>query len=385
MQFVMRHPVFLVFILLVAGVSYAVFDRLSSQGAGPAGGPGGFGPGGPGRGGATAVTLGTVSRQLLADRVESVGTAVANESVNLTAKVSDTVNKVHFNDGSLVTQGQVLVELTNDAEATRLAEAQASADDAQRQYDRVRNLLAANLIAPTEVDVARTRVETAVARLDGVMVAMDERLIRAPFTGILGYRNISEGSLLSPNTVITTLDDISVIKLDYSVAEVYLADIKVGQTIKAHSIVYEGEEFEGVVRVVGSRVDPVTRSVSVRAHIDNPDGRLRPGMLLTVVMDLNAREVNVIPEQAVISAQGRQYVFVVDNENIPQRVEVTLGRRRPGLVEVVSGVNPGQRVVVQGIGQVRPGQPVRVITPDEPSLARPGGGLPATKTGSERS
>lgn len=384
----MRHPVFIIFILLVMGVSYAVFDRLGAQNAGagrPGGGPGGFGPGGPGRGGATAVTVGTVTRQLLADRVESVGTAVANESVNLTAKVSDTVSKVHFNDGSLATQGEVLVELTNAAEATRLAEAKASADDAQRQYDRLRNLLEANLIAPTDVDEARTRVETAVARLDGVMVAMDDRLIRAPFTGILGYRNISEGSLLSPNTVITTLDDISVIKLDYSIAEVYLADIKVGQTIKARSIVYEREEFEGIVRVVGSRVDPVTRSVSVRAHIDNPDGRLRPGMLLTVTMDLNAREVNVIPEQAVVSAQGRQYVFVVDNENIPQRVEVTLGRRRPGLVEVIAGVNPGQRVVVQGVAQVRPGQPVRIITPDEPSLARPDGGLSAAKTGPERS
>src|SRR5690606_19127617 len=146
-----------------------------------------------------------------------------------------------------------------------LTEARASAEDARRQYERLQNLAANNLIAATDVDVARTRAETAEARLEGVMVAMDDRLIRAPFSGVLGFRNISEGSLLNPNTVITTLDDISVIKLDFTIAEIYLAELGIGQKVTARSIVYDDLAFEGEVQVIGSRIDPVTRSVAVRA------------------------------------------------------------------------------------------------------------------------
>jgi len=154
---------------------------------------------------------------------------------------------------------------------------------------------------------------------------------------------------VTPNTVITTLDDISTIKLDFNVAEVFLAQLQPGQTIKANSIVYRGQDFEGTVTSVSSRVDPVTRSVQVRAEIDNPDGQLRPGMLLTVGLTLEERDTVVIPEAAVVPSQGRQFVFVIDEESIARRVEVEIGRRRPGLVEIVSGVVPGQRVVTQGL------------------------------------
>jgi len=370
LRFIIRHPIFLLFIVCFLGLSYLAVNKIQSPSAVTAGGP----PmrGGPG-GQATAVAVELVRLESIADQIESAGTTTANESLNLTAKVSDTVNKIHFNDGAFVNRGDILVELTNDAEATRLAEARASADDAKKQYERLQNLADSNFIAPTDVDVARTRAQTADARLEGVMVAMDDRLIRAPFSGILGYRNISEGSLLSPSTVITTLDDISVIKLDFTISELYLADVQVGQTVMALSIVYQGRDFEGTVRVVGSRIDPVTRSVSVRAHIDNSDGTLRPGMLLTVTLALNEYEAVVIPEQAVIPSQGKQYVFTIDEENIARRVEVELGRRRPGLVEIVSGVVPGQRVVTQGTAQVRPGQPVRILNQSNavPTLATP--------------
>ncbi len=377
MRFLLRHPLFVLFIVGVMAISYASYTKIQEQrqlvaSGSPMGGPGGMRMGGPGMGGqGPAVAVELVRRQIIADQLESVGTATANESLNLSAKVSDTVSKIHFSDGQSVQQGDILVELTNSAEATRLAEARASADDAKRQYERLQNLATTNLIAPTDVDEARTRAQTAEARLEGVMVAMDDRLIRAPFSGVLGFRNISEGSLVSPSTVITTLDDVSVIKLDFTIAESYLADIQVGQTISARSIVYRDREFEGVVRVVGSRIDPVTRSVSVRAHIDNPDGLLHPGMLMTVSLALNEYEATVIPELAVVPSQGRQYVFVVSEENVAQRVQVELGRRRPGMVEVVSGLVPGQRVVTQGVGQVRPGQRVNVLNQPMSELAAP--------------
>jgi membrane fusion protein (multidrug efflux system) len=330
--------------------------------------------------GATNVTVSVVARQMLADEVESVGTALANESLNLTAKVTDTVTSVHFSDGDYVEQGDILVELTNTAEAARLTEARAAEADARRQYDRLLTLIETNLISQTDLEDARTRWQTADARLEGVIANMEDRVVRAPFDGVLGFRNISEGSLVSPSTVITTLDDISVIKVDFNVAEVYLAQLESGQTIKANSIVYRGRDFEGVVSSVGSRIDPATRSVQVRAEIANQDGELSPGMLLTVGLTLSERDAVVIPEAAVVPSQGRQFVFVIDEESIARRVEVQLGRRRPGLVEIVSGVVPGQQVVTQGVAQVRPDSRVRIMNEDS-STPTSSAGTPGNQQG----
>jgi membrane fusion protein, multidrug efflux system len=378
LRFILRHPLLIVFVTAAIALSYGVFSRIQ-QGPAAVGG-GGF-SGGPGGMGAVSVTVAVVSRQMLADEVESVGTAQANESLNLTAKVSDTVTAVHFADGDFVAQGEVLVELTNTAEAARLSEARTAEAEALRQYERLQSLIATNLISRTDLEEARTRWETSKARLEGVIANMDDRLIRAPFAGVLGFRNISEGTLVTPNTVITTLDDISTIKLDFNVAEVFLAQLQPGQSIKASSIVYRGRDFEGVVRNIGSRVDPVTRSVQVRAEIENPDRALRPGMLLTVGLSLNERETVVVPEQAIVPSQGRQYVFVVDEESIVRRVEVELGRRRPGIAEIVAGVVPGQRVVTQGVAQVRPGQPVRILNSNESSGPSSASGNPDGRRG----
>lgn len=353
MRFLLRHPVVILFSLAAIGLGVAVFQKVQHQDQSVA-----FSRSGPGE--LRLVSIEPVTRQILVDRVESVGTAVANESVNLTPKVTDTISRIGFTDGSLVEQGDILVELTNSSEAARLSEAQSTADEAVRQYERLQSLLEDNLISRTDLDASRTRAETAQARLEGVIVAMDDRLIRAPFSGVLGFRNVSEGSLVSPNTVITTLDDISVIKLDFTVAEVYLAQLEIGQTLRAKSIVYKDREFEGVVQVVGSRIDPVTRSVAVRAHIDNRDGVLRPGMLLTVSLALSSAEVTVVPERSLIPSSGRQYAFVVDEGGIARQVEVEIGRRRPGYVEVIAGLEPGQMVVTDGMAQLRPGQRVEI-------------------------
>jgi len=341
-----------------------VYTKLQPSGApGISGAPGMGGP--PGRGpgglGATTVTVALVGTQILVDRVESVGTAQASESVTITPKVSDIVTRIHFSDGDIVERGDLLVELTNTAETARLAEAQTALDDARRQLARIQQLSNDNLVSRADLDDALSRVDTARARFEGVVANMSDRVIVAPFSGMLGFRNISEGSFVTPNTVITTLDDISTIKLDFTVAESYLAQLGSGLEIQANSIVYPGRPFVGSVQVIGSRVDAVTRSVLVRANIANPDAALRPGMLMTVGMMLNEREAVVIPEQAVVPAQGRQFVFVVDEENIARRIEVMLGMRRPGIVEIVSGVVPGQRVIAEGVAQVRPNQPVRII------------------------
>lgn len=360
MRAILRHPLLILFLVAVAALSAAVVFKLREQGAGPGGGfPGG--PGGPGGMGATPVTVSTVGYETMVNRVQSVGTTMANESVNVTAKVSDTVSRVRFNDGQQVQRGDVLVELTNSAEMARLEEAQLAVDDARLQFDRFQPLADLNLVSQSDLDAANNRVNTAEARLQGVVADMSDRLIIAPFDGVLGFRQVSEGSLVSPNSVITTLDDISLIKLDFTVAEVFLADIDVGASIEASSVVYKDRTFTGKVTVVGSRIDPATRSVQVRAEIPNDDGHLRPGMLLTVDMLLDERETIVVPEEAIVPMQGRQYVYLVDDENIARQTVVTVGARQPGRVEILEGLVPGQQVITQGVGQVRPDTPVRIV------------------------
>lgn len=374
MKFIIRHPVFLFMLAGAVALSYLVFAKVAEEPAAGGRFRGGFG-------GAPVVGLSTVEQRVIADEIESVGTSVANESVDLTAKVSETVFTVNFEDGDFVERGQVLVELVNADEASRLAEAQATVDDAVRQFDRIENLSAQNLVADNEQDQARTNLETAKARLEGVLVAMDDRLVRAPFSGYLGFRNISEGTLLTPGTIITTLDDVSVIKLDFTIPEMYFADVSVGQIIKSNSIVYGDKIFEGTVSVVGSRIDPVTRGVSVRATIDNSGMQLRPGMLMTVSLALNEKLALVVPERSVIASQGQQYVFVVDIENKVIRTEVELGRRRGGFVEILSGLVQGQEVVSEGTIRVRPGQTVQPQGREPVSSGAPGGrppGPPAT-------
>lgn len=354
MRFLLRHPIAILFSIAVLGLGYAVVSKVQQNNNVVAGARGAGG-------GATAVRVTTVSREVFVDRVESVGTAGANESVNLTPKISDTISRITFEEGGMVEKGEILVELTSSSEATRLAEAQSTADEAQRQYERLQSLLADNLISGTDLDAARTRAETAQARLEGVAVAMDNYLIRAPFSGMLGFRNVSDGSLVTPNTVITTLDDISIIKLDFTIAEVYLAQLKIGQLLSAQSIVYPDHAFEGVVQVIGSRIDPVTRSVQVRAHIDNRSGVLRPGMLLTVSLALNESDSVVVDESVLVPSGGRQYAFVVDDEDVVRQVEVLIGRRQPGKVEVLGGLQVGDSVVTEGMAQLRPGMNVRVL------------------------
>jgi membrane fusion protein (multidrug efflux system) len=376
-NFLIRHPLMILALAGVATLSYMVFAKVNEESTGGSGFRGGFGS-------APVVGLSIVEMRIIADQIESVGTSVANESLDLTAKVTEIVFNVNFEDGDFVEKGKVLVELVNADEASRLAEAQANVDDALRQLERVGNLSARNLVASTELDTARTNVETAKARLEGVMVAMEDRLVRAPFAGYLGFRNISDGTLLTPNSVISTLDDISIIKLDFTIPEMYLANVKDGQIIEARSIVYGDQVFKGTVSNVGSRINPVTRGVSVRATIDNADLQLRPGMLMTVSLALNAKKALVVPERAVIAAQGIQYAFTVDGENKVTRKEVTLGRRRGGIVEIVSGLEEGEQVVSDGTFRMRPGITVRIegAPPVGAPSGRPPGAGRSARTGS---
>jgi membrane fusion protein (multidrug efflux system) len=362
------------------GVYYVMRDdaaTLGPAGAGAArGGPGAAGGFAGGFGGPQPpplVTLDEVRREQLYDTVDALGTAEANESVTLTAKVTDTVRSVEFEDGDYVQAGTVLVQLTNQEEQALLAEARANLDDAESQLRRVENLAERQLTSESELDIARSRAAASAARLDTIVARLSDRLIQAPFAGVLGFRQVSTGTLLAPNTPITTLDDISIIKLDFTVPETFLGAMQPGARVLAQSVSYEGREFEGVVRTVGSRVDPVTRAIQIRAHIPNEDRALRPGMLLTVRVVMAERPALVVSENAVYQIQDRAYVYRVGQDMVAREQEIDIGERRFGFVEIRGGLEEGDRIVVEGIVKLRDGVRVRVAGDESSGTGNPSG------------
>jgi membrane fusion protein, multidrug efflux system len=372
----------------VAGVWYGSAGT-ARPGAGVSGGPpvaASFGMGRAGAGGPVLVVTEEARVDQLFDAIEALGTAQANESLVLTAKVTDTVRRVNFDDGEFVSAETVLIELTNEEEEALLDEARANLEDAENQQRRLENLAQQGLSAESELDIARSRTAASAARLDTVLARLQDRLILAPFTGLLGFRDVSPGTLVTPTTAITTLDDISVIKLDFTVPETYLQIMQPGAVVLARSASWGDREFEGVVRTVNSRVNPVTRAFVVRAHIDNADGALRPGMLLTVRVVTQQREALVISESAVLQSGSRSYVYLVGADNIARQQDIEILSRKYGIVEIGAGLEAGDSVVVEGLIKLRDGAPVRFPTAEGGAGQRsessgmgmmvPGGGVP---------
>ena len=317
---------------------------------------------------AATVTTTVVASRPWNDAIEALGTARANESVLVTAKVTETVVRVNFEDGDLVEAGDVLVDLSGRAEVAGLAEAAAAYRESQQQFQRQQQLTAQKLIPASQLDTQRAMMESARARLDATRARLSDRVITAPFAGVLGFRQVSPGTLVSPGTTIASLDDVSVMKLDFAIPEGFLAALAKGQEISATSNAYPGQEFSGRVTTVDSRIDPITRAVTVRAEIPNPDRLLRPGMLLSLRVFQPERQAVVVPEISVVQVAQNAHVFRVLPDATVEQVPVKLGQRRRGEVEVVEGLAAGDRVVVDGTVKLRQGSSV-VEAPAKPAAA----------------
>jgi membrane fusion protein (multidrug efflux system) len=312
---------------------------------------------------AAPVILKEVRRDRFVDRVEALGTLRANESVDLTATVSETVTDIHFEDGQRVAQGDILAEMTSREEHALLEEAISTVTEAKSQYERVRPLAQRGSASQSLLEQRRREYETARARLQAIESRLRDRLVIAPFDGVVGLRNISVGTFIEPGDLITTLDDDSVMKLDFTVPAVHLATLRPGLPIEARSAAFPGREFQGTVTSIDSRIDPVTRSITGRAVLENPERVLKPGLLMSLVLLKNPRDALVVPEEALIPSGQQNHVLVVDpgaTQPVAQRRPVTIGARRPGEVEIREGLEAGEFVVIHGPLRARPGQPVAV-------------------------
>ena len=343
---------------VTVAVLCAAWAIYATQHRSPAGAGGPPGAGGGRSSAPASVTLVTVRSERVSQKLEALGNARANESVDISTKLSNIVTAVTFRDGERVKRGQVLVQLDNAQARADVAEAQAALTESESQYNRSRELLNTQALSKSSFDQLVATLAANRARLGAAQARFEDTVIRAPFSGRVGLRRVSVGTLISPGDVITTLDDTSVIKLDFSVPENFVASLREGLSIRASAPAFPGRSFAGSVSSIDSRVDMNTRSVTVRALLANEDGALKPGMFLNVSLANDEREALVIPEEALTPEAERQYVFVVSEGKVSRR-EVRIGVRRPGSVEVLAGLSAGERVIVEGTQKVREGASVQ--------------------------
>lgn len=315
---------------------------------------------------AVPVVVAQVEEVEFADVITAAGNARAKESVAVTSKVADIIKQVLFDSGDHVEAGQVLAELVDTEERAAANEVRTTLVEAERKHARMAELAESGYVAAQMRDEAESDAKRAAAQLVAVEARMTDRKIRAPFAGVVGLRNVTAGERIDTDTVIATLNDVSVIKVDFAAPERFLSTIEPGQRLSARVAAYPDELFHGQVTSIDNQVDRASRSVTVRAEIPNDDGRLVPGMLLGVEVHRDERRRPAIPESALMRQADQAYVYVVeegggDGEGqVARRRDVEVGLRANGRVEILTGVRAGELVVADGTHRTRDGAMVRV-------------------------
>jgi len=337
----------LIWILLAALCGFLGYLVISTQNGAPAKRAGG--------GLENNVRTAKVAMAPLSREVKALGTALAYDSAKIVSATSDYLTLLQIREGAQVKKGEIIAQLNDTEEKARVNELAALLAEQKRQLARLKNLTQTQASAISLLDEQQAKVNATQAQLDAVQARLNEMVIRAPFDGLIGLRQVSEGAFISAGTVLTTLDDISTIRVEFNVAERYMASLTPGLALRITNVAYGNEVFAGEIKALDPRLDPVTRSIKVHGVVANQSLKLRPGMLLNVQVELAKSQVLQIPEKAIVPLQNKHYVFVVDAENKVTQREVELGERIPGSVEVLSGLAEGDEIVTEGTQKLRPG------------------------------
>jgi membrane fusion protein (multidrug efflux system) len=311
-------------------------------------------------GGAIKVVTQKVELQAVVDEIQALGTANANESIEIQPRIASLIERVIFEEGQLVDKGDLLVELENNEIVAGLALAEASLSESRSIYNRSKSLANTQAISASSLEQLLAQVQVNEAQVEAAKARLSNTVIRAPFSGKIGLRRVSPGSFVNTSTIITTLDDVSIIKLDFSVPETFLTVLSEGMRITAYSLVYPDRIFGGNVASIDTRLDPVTRAVQVRAIIPNSDGMLKPGMFMSVDLQRERGDQLLAPEQSIVPEGSSQYVYVVA-DGVAEKRAVQLGRRVPGFVVISSGLEAGEAVIIEGTQKVRDGSQVEEL------------------------
>ena len=304
------------------------------------------------------VNMMKVTASPVSTTVNAVGALIAEDSVMIRPEIDGRITTLLFKEGQPVNKGAVLVVLDSAEPRARVAAAQADVKLAESRYKRSEELLAQNFVSKQALDEARANLDILRARLLQEQVALDKTVLRAPFAAVVGLRQVSPGTYVKKGDDIVRLDALGTLKLEVPVPETYLPLVHIGLPVTLTVDALPGQTFSGKVHVIDPVVDPVSRNVRVRARIANPKGQLKPGMFARATADLGGKTSAILlPEQVIVPRPDGSYVFLAVDGKAELR-KVTLGKREPGRVEIVSGVTVGDTVVLDGQIKLRPGVPV---------------------------
>ena len=319
---------------------------------------------------AVAVVTEQVATHQVSQSLSLIGKLQAEQSVIISSEVSGKVDSIAIKANQEVKKGQLLIQLNDDKAKAAVSEAKAYLKDEQRKLKEFERLVSRNAITQTEIDAQKASVEIAQARLDAANANLKDLHIEAPFSGTVGFVDFSLGKMVSAGTELITLDNLAIMQLDILVPERYLSMIHKDMQVTAKSNAWPDKTFEGKVVGVDSRINSETLNLRVRIHFANQDRQLKPGMLLSAKLDFPAIEAPIIPVQALEYSGTKRYVYVVDQENKAQRTEVWLGARIENQVVIDKGLQIGDKIVVQGIVNMRNGVSVMEVNTDGTPVAK---------------
>ncbi len=349
-----KQIIVLVFLLALGGAGFLVYEQYAPDTEAS------NGNGGRGRGGsAVLVDLAPVTRQVVERRVEAVGTTLAARAVEIVPLANGRVEEMDFTPGARVDKGAILARLDDDIERANLTQAKAELDEITLRLKRSQTLRANNAVTQATIDKLVAEKAAAEAEYERARKRLADRVVRAPFAGTVGFNRIDVGARVDDKTVVTTLDDLSEIDVEFAVPETLFGQIRSGLPVVADSAAFPGQTFNGVVDTIDSRIDAVSRAFMVRARIPNPDLALPAGMFMHLVVVLETRSALMVPEEAILAQGGKTLAFVIEDGKAKRRT-VVLGARQNGLVEVTEGVAENEEIVTGGLQRLRDGAAVRV-------------------------
>ncbi len=297
----------------------------------------------------------TVSQSLAEPSIKLVSKLAANRSVVISPEVTGRIVKIAVRSGQQVKQGDVLIALDAGKQQAELAEQSASVRDESRKLRDMRRLVARGAITTSELEGQEATVAQAQARVDAAKYELSLRTLLAPFDGSVSLIDLSEGALVNSGDTLLHLDELAKLRLDLAVPERYLSLLRPGMAVTATSSAWPDQSFRGVLETLDSRVSNDTQNIKARVIIPNPDGQLRPGMLLNVELSLPPQKMTLIPAQSVEYAGEQRFVYRLEPNGKVKRVPVVLGDTHGEEVWVTEGLKVGDRIVVEGLVNLRDG------------------------------
>lgn len=288
-----------------------------------------------------------------------VGTLVGDEEVDISFNRSGRVVEIQFEEGDSVGKGEVLAVLDTRVLNAMLRQAEAAHALAEADFRRGERLYEQRTISEQELDQLRAAFETAEANLNRVREELADATLTAPFSGVLGRRHVSPGRYVSAGDPLTRLVVLDPLKVEFSVPERYFSRLQIGWRVGLHVAAWPGVGFEGTIDFIGPEVDARTRTIPVNARVDNADGRLRPGMFARVELQTTGLGERLMISEAALMVRGKEeFIFIIGADDLVEVRVVETGLRHEGRIEIVSGLDAGERVIIEGIQKVGPGSKV---------------------------